>query len=226
MNEPVWTVSAMLISEFVIGSILMYKEKVFCNVLCPLFILFGLGFYMHTDIFSPRLWIGWTTFGVFRTLILMCFAYYSYRFAGRLRKMRLLPLGVVLISAGELCCFSMILLMILYCHSLNYLLIAMFIMALLCGIATSETSYSAVIFKDTKVSRYLGKLSFGIYLVHAPILAFFRTIFKTKGAIYSHAAEFAAVVLIASVCLLFFSELCIDLGRIIAASIKQRMFYR
>ena len=76
LNGPAWSLSAMLIAEFFVLLILVRWEKHFATCIAPLMLMVGFGFWRHIPVAAHELWIGFTTFGVLRVVLLNCIAYY------------------------------------------------------------------------------------------------------------------------------------------------------
>jgi len=61
LNTPVWMISALLISEFVIVCVLSYKEAIFYNIICPISVVIGIGVWHNAETFGIGTWLGLTT---------------------------------------------------------------------------------------------------------------------------------------------------------------------
>lgn len=174
LNGPAWSLSAMLIAEFFVLLILVRWEKHFATCIAPLMLMVGFGFWRHIPVAAHELWIGFTTFGVLRVVLLNCIAYYCFISIKKLQKMKFTSAGKRLLTFGEGVSLCMALAIIRYGESRNYRWCATLFLAITIVIALSGSSYSMKIFHDSKCTRYLGKVSFGIFLIHWPILKLFQ----------------------------------------------------
>lgn len=199
LNGPTWTISAMLITEFVIVCILVFEEKAFYTLICPLSILFIYGYWRHTESAYNAAWIGFTTFGVLRVFALTCLAYYCYRMARKLEHILFTQSGVLILSACEASCFLIIALIILSRSNISIRFAGTLFLCIGCTITISGKSLSTRVFPDSKLSRYLGELSFSIYLTHWTVYKWFCFRFPNPNELNSHTYLFLFAVIIVSV---------------------------
>lgn len=174
LNGPAWSLSAMLIAEFFILVILVRWEKHFATCIAPLMLMIGFGFWRHIPVAAHELWIGFATFGVLRVVLLYCIAYYCFIIIKKLQKIKFTSTGKRLLTLAEGVCLCMTLVIMRYAESRNFRWCAILFVAIMIVIALSGSSHSMKIFHDSKYTRYLGKISFGIFLVHWPILKLFQ----------------------------------------------------
>lgn len=211
LNVPVWTVSAMLISEFVVFALLVNHEKLFTTLICPCSILIGYGYWRHIPKANHDIWLGFTTFGVLRVFILICLSWYCWQLILRLRATRFTRAGTAFLTFSEFALYicSLFLLMNFDTRNFRWVVTMMFFLAV--AISISGASWTRVLFPAGKVTAFLGELSMGIYLTHYPIMRIFQHLWSDATAMFSHKASFFAVVLAASVALCLLSR-CIQKG--------------
>lgn len=198
LNGTVWTLSAMLICEFFVWGLLQHNEKLFRTLLAPLAFLTILGFWKNMDTADKDLWIGFTTFGVLRVFLLMCLGYYVYALSMRLQKMSLSRYARVWLTVCEFLCIGISLVNMNFFSTryFRYENILLFSVAII--IAYSGQSFSGKIFAVESVTKYLGELSLGVYLIHDPILKVFRQIYPDPYVMYAHKFVYLLAVLVIS----------------------------
>lgn len=204
LNVPVWTVSAMLIAEFVAFSLLDNKEKLFTTLICPCVILFAYGYWRHMPSANHELWIGFTTFGVLRVFALVCLAWYCWQLIKRMRQTQFTKVGSILLGICEILLYfgALVLMMNFDTRYFRWIITAMFFFAV--AISISGASFTCSLLPAGRITQYLGELSMGIYLTHYPIMLIFRFVLVEPENVYRHKFTFLAVVLVAAVlfCLL------------------------
>ena len=203
LNPPVWTISAMLIVEFFILCLLTYHESRFVHAICPLSILIILGYYRQIESLNLALWHGFTTFGVIRVYFIMCCAYYCYRLAVYLQKTTFTRAGVTMLNTAEILCFVLVFLIVFLGKNRYFVWCAMLLMLIGCGIILSGQSFSTKLFKDSKLTRYLGKLSFAVFLVHVSIFRLYGYFSSNVYELYRQKYSFILAVTVVSVIFLY-----------------------
>ena len=186
LNGPTWTISAMLIVEFIILCILVYKEKAFYTLICPISVLVTYGYWRHTESAYNAAWIGFTTFGVLRVFVLTCLAYYCYCATRKLGQIQFTRSGTLLLSICEASCFLLIFLITLFSSDKSIRFAGTLILCIGCTITISGKSFSTRLFPNSRMSRYLGKLSFSIYLTHWTVYKWFCFCFPNPSELYLH----------------------------------------
>ena len=67
LNGPLWTISSMLICEFIIWGLYQANKKVFRTLIAPISVLFVLSFWKNIEGTADNdLWLGFTTWGTLR----------------------------------------------------------------------------------------------------------------------------------------------------------------
>ncbi len=167
LNGPAWTISAMLIVGFILWGFLYYdKKRIFRDWLMPASLLFSYGIWRHLESGDHQVWIGWTTFAVFRTYIGMCLGYYAYRLAGKLSKIQLSPLGSRMLSLAEITLHIAAALIILKRDTRNFQWLASLIFMLSIAIAMAKKSSLSRLLDKIKAIDFLGDFSMSVYLTH------------------------------------------------------------
>lgn len=201
----------MLISEFLILSILIYKERLFSHFVCPMTIFFGLGYWRHMPFSLHKVYNGWTTFSMIRVFIIFCFGWYCYKLSRKLQKCRFTSFGVFLLSLLEFGGLLLVFGIIMLTRGQSYIFVFCFLLLIICAITISGQSISAKIFQDSKTTRYLGKLSFSVFLIHLPVLIIYRTHYTNEYVLYSHKISFGLVTLAAAILFSVFSAWFVNL---------------
>lgn len=102
INGVSWTISAMLIAEFVILNFLVRNEKLFRSFLAPVLILIGCGFWAQLDDPYHFIWHGFTTFGVIRAFIMTSIGIYAWEASRWLSKINFTKSGRAVLTFIEL----------------------------------------------------------------------------------------------------------------------------
>lgn len=199
LNVPTWTVSCMLIVEFAVLCVLTYDEKLFSRLICPLSLLVGFGYWRTMEAANHELWIGAMTFGTLRVWLITCLSYYGYHIALRIKRVHFTRAGKALLTAIEAVSLLLVVAIAMHYSSRNFQWISTLLLLGACAIAFSERSFSIKAFRDSRLTRYLGQLSFGVFLIHMPILSIYEFCFDN---VTEHLLSYCAVVLLSSVLLL------------------------
>lgn len=220
LNGPAWTISAMLIVEFLILNMLTRNETAFRNFIAPLSILVGYGYWRSYEVPgpAPHTWLGITTFGVLRVYIATCVAYFVYLFAKRLQEIEFTPAGKKLLTTVEFGCFGMAMWIITCGWSRDYIWALVLLYAILIAVTYSGASYTPVIFQQNMVTDYLGKLSLTVYLMQAVPIKVFVSLYPEAYERYAHKTEFIAMAIILGVVLLPAADLSVFVCRKIKES--------
>lgn len=198
LNGPAWTVSAMLLTEFFILCLLVRWEKTFCSFLCPVSVLVIYGYWRQCASANNMVWVGFTTFGMLRVFVLTCLAYYCYCAIQWLKRLNFTKSGMWLLTVCEAACFFLVFLIVLNPDNRPLRYAGTLLLCIGCSITISGKSFSTVIFPDSRWTRYLGELSFAIYLTHYTILDVFRFRFPKPNEMYSHKYSFVLMVAVVS----------------------------
>lgn len=198
LNGPVWTVSAMLLAEFFILCLLVRWEKTFCSFLCPISILVISGYWVHCESALYTKWIGFTTFGVLRVFVLTCLAYYCYCAVQWLKGLDFTKNGMRFLTICEAACFLLLFLIILNPDNRPLRFAGILLLCIGCSITISGKSFSTSLLADARWTRYLGELSFAIYLTHRTIVRVYSFHFPDPYEMYSHKYSFVLTVTVIS----------------------------
>lgn len=199
LNGPAWTLSAMLIVGFFIWTFLYHYKHAFMNLIMPLTLVMGFGYWMHLPSANTESWMGFTTFGTFRTWLLMCLGYYCLPMGRKLAQIPFNQLGKALLSLCEILIHVFAVAVMVYRAERYYqwLLTLLFMVSI--AIAISGHSYLAKIMDGSKTAVFLGNLSMSVYLVHTPVIRWFRSACDMGAWTYIDLLPLFAAVLFAAV---------------------------
>lgn len=199
LNSPAWTLSAMLIVGFFIWTMMYYYKKPFLNLIMPLTLVIGFGYWTHLPSANTELWIGFTTFGTFRAYLIMCVSFYCLCLTRKLEDITLNKLGKGLLTAVELLIhiFAVLVMMVRAERYYQWLLTLLFMVSI--SIAISGHSYLAQLLGKAKYVNFLGDLSMSIYLMHVPVIYVCRNVYDISSWTYFELIPLFAVVLVAAV---------------------------
>ena len=186
LNAPSWNISALLIVEFILLSLLINQEKLTKTFIIPITLLIGFGYWSNYGIPGPApyTWVNFTTFGVIRVWLCFSLSLYCYEFMLKIKNLNFNRYGEILLSIIEIVLYISIIICMQYGFSRNYMFLIILLFSLAVPISISKKSYinSSKIFNN-KITEYLGKLSFSIFLIHHPILIFYIKYFQSKNDI-------------------------------------------
>ncbi len=218
LNVPVWTVSAMLIAEFIIFALLANREKLFTTLICPCAILVGLGLWRHIPKGNHEVWMGYTTFGLLRVFLLTCLAWYCWQLVRRMRATRFTRLGSAILGVCELLLYIGALAIMMNFDTRNFRWVVMMMFFFAGAISISGASFTKALLPAGKVTGWLGEMSMGIYLTHYPIMRIYKHLWPDPYEMFSHKTSFLVVVFAASVVFCLVSKYAgRGVGRITAA---------
>lgn len=205
LNGPAWYISAMLIVEFLVLNLLARWENEFKHFILPLSILIGYGYWRNYTVPGPApgTWIGFTTFGVLRIYLATCVSYYVFLFTESLRKRNWTNYGRSMLTALEITSQLAAFAIILWGWSRDYIWVLILLFSVSIAITCSGKSYSVKLFKQSRITNYLGRLSLSIFLVQAAAIRVFAMNYRDVYIRYSHKWEFLLTVFILAVLLDF-----------------------
>lgn len=211
LNGPAWTISAMFISELVVLCWLVYKEKQFYTVVCPISILIGYGFWAHLQDVSNEAWIGFTTFGVLRVFLIMCLAWYCYQLALLIKRTKFTKKGVWILTLCEGMAYSAVIVIIMYGESRNFKWCATLLLIFAVALSMSQKTYLYAFCTKLNYSftSWLGRISLGIYLTHETIIGLYTYFYPNKYDMYREKVAYMIVCLITAIvfdCLVLLGE--------------------
>lgn len=221
VDGPLWSLSAMIIVEFLILCILVIREKHFFYIILPVSLLFGYGYYANMKSVDHLLFTGLTTFGVIRVYFLYCIAYYISTQSHKLADMQIGRKGRVFLTVVEVAMHLCFLVLACKRNTRYYRWFETMLFAVAITITLSGKSYLADWLKQTKLTDFLGKWSMAIYIIHSPIIQFFREKYQEPDIVYSHKYTICLLVVIASLATMAFGKLIIWVGMQIHSSVRQ-----
>ncbi|MBR4068270.1 MAG: hypothetical protein IKK08_06530, partial [Clostridia bacterium] len=198
LNVPAWTLSAMLISEFIAFSCMHNNQKLFTTMVVPMTIVIGLGIWRHIPSASHQLWMGFTTFGLLRVWILYCLSWYCHKLMLSIKMTQWTKSGIVILTICELLCYALAISVIMSQTSRNYRWFATLLLFVAVAISISGKSASASILTNKTVIFWIGELSMGVYLTHYPIMQVFRAQHPGETVLH-HFTSFVCAVIVTSV---------------------------
>lgn len=206
INGVTWTISTMLIVEFLILNFLVRGEKTFCSFLAPIAMLIGCGFWAQIEDTSHLLWHGFTTFGVIRTFIMTCAGIYAWKGAEWLSKQKISAKGRKILTFLEISIHT-IAIISMTCRSTRYyrmFLALLFTIAI--TITLSHQGYTAKWFRQNKVTDFLGEWSMAIYVIHKSVGIFLYKFYESPYEYYRLKYIYGVLVVFASLVILYLAR--------------------
>jgi peptidoglycan/LPS O-acetylase OafA/YrhL len=174
LNGPAWTLSSMCIVGLLLWGLLTHCKKPFLQLIMPVTLLIGYGFWRHIPAANTELWIGFTTFGTFRTYLVMCLGYYCMLLSKTLHKVSFNRYGEVLLGICELLIHIFATWVMFHRETRNYQWLVTLLFLVAVAIAVSGKSYLCKLMNKVKAFSFLGEISMSIYLIHVPIIWLFK----------------------------------------------------
>lgn len=215
LNSPAWTLSSMLLVEIVLVGCYSSCRKTFVNVLLPLSLIIGFGCWRHLKSAGSSEWIGFTTFGTLRTWLIYGCAYYCYHLSSRLRRIDFSRRGRFLLTALETLCHIFAIWAMLRQDTRNWqwcVLLAFFIAVAIT--MSGHSLWNTALQKCSRMIRFLGSLSLSVYLVHWPVIRFFRTVYPDNDAQYAHVAVVTGAIFVCALAHYFITTGLIHICRL------------
>lgn len=205
INGVTWTLSAMLIVEFLILNILVRDEKGFIRFYAPIAVMIALGVWKNIETADNNLWLNFTTFGVVRAFISTCVGMYAYMIARWLSKKKLNFSARVMLTIIEITFNVLAVLSMAYRPARAYRLSCILLFAVSIVISLSNQSFTAQWFNcnSKKITDFLGEWSMTIYVTHVPIRDLFYKYFESPYVFYNTKYIYGIVVIITSIAFLY-----------------------
>lgn len=217
LNGPSWTVSSMLLVEFLLWYCLSHHNRLFQELIAPLSIVLGLGIWAHVQDTQVKTWVGITTFGTLRTWIVYCEGYYCYRLMKRLKAICFNRLGMAVMTSAEcmIYVFSVGVMMRRSSRYYQWMLTFLFMLAIAISLSghsiLNRLLSNSLILK--KFSSFLGQLSLSVFLMHGSILSLLNHFFQDPLIRYRHSLHMIGIVTCCAVMQWYCVPKCIRFGQ-------------
>ena len=189
-HRNTWTISAMLITEFIMWWLLSHHKRAFSEIITPLSIIVGLGIQAHSYAPDVESWIGFTTTSLLRTWIVYCAGWECYTLTKKLKALKLKRCGVFLLSATEVIGYACALLIMLNKDSRSYQWAITFIFVFIVAISMSGQTVLEKILSKTgfvrKICGFLGSMSLCIYLMQDSFISYMWYLWRDNEVRYAH----------------------------------------
>ena len=199
VNGPAWTISSMLIAQFVIWGALYYFEDKFLNYFMPFSLIIGFAMWANVESTVVRTWLGFTTFGTLRAYLVICLGYYCALCASRLSKIQLNGGGRVLLTVAEYSTLCVLLIIEMFRKDRNYWFCSILLNFIVIAFAMSGQSYINKLLSKKMAIAKLGNIGYSIYLSHGSVHLIFIKLFLDPYIRYSYKWVFIIAVLLAAV---------------------------
>lgn len=174
LNFPTWTISCLLIVECTIWGLLICNRRAFFNLIAPFSMMVFYGIWSNLDSPSYRTWLGVFNFGFIQVWCAVMWGIFAVHVAD---KLRLLKKPSKLLTMIEILNYLAAGIIMFTTSHLYWRFILTLLVFIAVSISLSQRSYSAILFRDSKVTRLLASLSLAIYLNHSLILKAFQKLF-------------------------------------------------
>lgn len=217
INAVTWTISAMLIVEFVILNFLVRNEKLFRSFLAPIAILIGCGFWAQLDGTYYLIWCDFTTFGVIRAFIMTSIGIYAWEASRWLSRINFTKSGKVALTIIEVSMNIFAVISMMYSSNRYYQMLSAVLFAMSTAISVSQSSYTVC---NNSITDFLGEWSMSIYISHMPIRDLCYSFFESPYEFYKIKYIYGILVIIVSLVFLFFARWIISAAPKSIAKVK------
>lgn len=207
LNAHTWTLSSMLIVEFILCYFLTRHKKTFTEFVVPISIVFGIGTWTNfTQNFSLQQNL--------RVWMVYCTGYLSYLLSRRIKETSFNFRGKITLTVIEILGYSVAVLIMMTRCNLYYQWTCTAIMAVSVSISFSGVSLLEQLLSSkilAKVCCFLGKLSLSVYLLHWGIYQAFISRFPDPETRYSYKWHYLLCFLLCAVLQLIIIPPCINI---------------
>lgn len=177
LNAPAWTLSSMLIVEFLILGMLVYWEELFLYLLMPLSLLCGTGYWANMD--TPETaFMQFTTFATIRVYLLTCFGILTYKLCEKVKQIHWSKAGEIILTVAELMGYSVCVWIACQRSGRNYQFCFIVIMALTISASFSRKSLAGRYLPANGITGFCAEFSLSLYLTHRSMLYLFQYIYR------------------------------------------------
>ncbi len=221
INAPAWTISSILIIGTLFWILLYYYRDVFIRVILPFSLILGFGYWAHLPSADTEVWVGFTTFGTFRTWLVFGLSYYCMLLGKKMASIPFNRKGKWALTIVEILT-HVVALYYIFLHAqrpTQWVLTSLFMVSI--AIAVSGHSYLAYILNKIAVVDILGEISFSIYLVHYPVIRVFRHLHAIDEWGYKRLCLIGIAVITVSLIHYYGTKLLVKGWRAISARVKK-----
>lgn len=217
LNGAGWTLSSMLLVEFVLWYCLHRLNRPFTEIIAPLSIIIGLGIWAHAEDTQVKNWMSFTTFGTLRTWIAYCEGYYCYRLSQRLGEIRFNRNGRIVLTGIECVCYIFAAWAMMKRANKYYQWCVTLLFAIAIAISISGHSVINRFLSGhrwrIRTSVFLGEISFSIYLMHETVLKLFIYYVQEPAIRYGYVLHFVLISICCAILQWCFVPRCIQMAR-------------
>lgn len=207
LNVTDWTLSSMIIAEFLIIGLLAWIKKPFLSLIMPCTLLVGSGIFIHLESQSTRLFVfNLFTVGVLRIYILTCLGILTWYLSRKLSLLKLKTAGKFVLTAIEVLGLICIITVACFKTGTYYMYCFSGVAMIVIAISFSGQSYMEKLIKGNKFTKFLGEYSFCIYLTHVAVLKYYEKTYSDINERYSKHFEFIIVMLLVSLIFYLFMK--------------------
>ncbi len=220
-NGPAWTISSILIVGTLFWILLYYYRNVFIRIILPLSLILGFGIWAQLPSADTESWMGFTMFGTFRTWLIFGLSYYCMLLGKKLASVPLNRKGKWALTVCEVLIHAVALYYIFRQaqRPTQWMLTGLFMITI--AIAASGHSYLADVLNKVPLVDLLGEISFSIYLVHFPVVHFFRYQFAIDTWGYKRLCVIGVAIVVVALVHYYGTNLLVKGWRAIAARFKK-----
>lgn len=200
INGNTWTISSMLLVEFLMFCGMFHFKKRFTGIIIPVSLIIGMGIWRNYEVEHQQTWMGLTAFGTFRAWIIYCAGWYCLKLIKWLNQLRLNIKGKILFTAMECICHICVLVIMIHRSTKDYQWFCTLLFMIAIAIPLSGHSLlNDFLSKHTwtyKVCCFLGEISLSVYLLHGALLSLFTYWYPSLTVRLDHTLQFSGALLL------------------------------
>lgn len=199
LNSPSWTLSSMFLVEILLVGCCSTNRKVFVNILLPLSLIVGFGYWRMVKTAAVEDWLGFTTFSTFRTWMVYCCAFYCLKLSQYLRKIDLTRLAEALLTILEALCHIFAFVVMTHWDTRYFQMCTILALFVAVSIEASGHSLWNVLLRPfSRAASWLSSFSLSIFLMHRPVTRYFEMLYPETDVYYAHLLPMLAVIFVCS----------------------------
>lgn len=186
LNGPVWYISSMLLCMLILYPLIRKYRYNYIYIIAPLIVLLGLGYINknYGSMRGPLLWIGFTYKGNLRAFVELTLGTIIYAICEKIKTINFTLFGKIMLTLIEIACFVTPFIISQFILSAGkYDMITIMIISIGIILAFSEQTIEFNLFNN-KISYWLEKLSFTLFIFHFPLLIIFQKITYFHNMLY------------------------------------------
>ncbi len=200
LNCPAWTVSCMLLVEIVMAGCWARDRRAFVQIVMPVSLIVGFGCWRNVESVDHANWAVFADFGTIRVWLVYICGFCCWRSSRYLRELPLNRKAEAALTVLETLChgFAVWVMLRYSTRNLQWCTLLAFFAATAISLS-GHSLWERALRRISRLTDWLGALSFSVYLVHWPIMQYFVARYPDTDVLYGHVGAVTAAVVCAAV---------------------------